>query len=396
MTSLNSSHTNKILDALLVAPVTVDIECTTKAKGNPFNQLNKLVTIQVKKSDSPPIIFTKENFNESINSLSSASVVIGFNLKFDLHWLRRELGYEAKCVWDCQLAEFILSGQTWKYPDLNTTLLNYGFEPKIDKVKEYWDQGYDTDEIPIEILHEYGAYDVEGTYNVFLKQVQRFKEGDPRLFKLFRLHCNDLLVLEEMEFNGIVYDEEASLKASQDYQAQLNHLEAKIHAFVPNVPCFNIDSRDHVSCLLYGGTITDEVRVPIGVYKTGQKVGQPRYKIMKPTYDLPRIVEPLKNSELKKEGYFSTEESTLLSLKPNKSVKSLITWLLERVKIVKLKSTYLEGLPKTIKDHGWLPNMLHSTLNQCVATTGRLSSVRPNQQNFLKEAKKFCITRYKS
>jgi DNA polymerase-1 len=117
---------------------------------------------------------------------------------------------------------------------------------------------------------------------------------------------------------------------------------------------------------------------------------------MKPTYDLPRIVEPLKNSELKKEGYFSTEESTLLSLKPNKSVKSLITWLLERVKIVKLKSTYLEGLPKTIKDHGWLPNMLHSTLNQCVATTGRLSSVRPNQQNLPKEAKKFCITRYKS
>ncbi|MFK5173611.1 DNA polymerase [Propionibacterium freudenreichii] len=61
---------------------------------------------------------------------------------------------------------------------------------------------------------------------------------------------------------------------------------------------------------------------------------------------------------------------------------------------MKLKSTYLEGLPKTIATHGWEPNMLYSNLNQCMAITGRLTSTKPNQQNLPKEAKKFCISRY--
>ena len=105
-------------------------------------------------------------------------------------------------------------------------------------------------------------------------------------------------------------------------------------------------------------------------------------------------MQPLKGSELKKEGYFATDEPTLLSLKPNATTKKLIAWLLDRSKLMKLKSTYLEGLPKTIAEMGWTPSMLYSNLNQCVATTGRLSSTKPNQQNFPKEAKRFCVTRY--
>ena len=52
------------------------------------------------------------------------------------------------------------------------------------------------------------------------------------------------------------------------------------------------------------------------------------------------------------------------------------------------------ALPNVINKHNWLPNMLHSNLNQCVAATGRLSSTKPNQQNLPKEAKLYCISRY--
>ena len=375
-------------------PVVCDVETTTAAKGNCFNYNNRLVTIQLKCGDSPPIILTKENFNESVAILAAASVVIGFNLKFDLHWLQRELGFKAQCVWCCQLAEFIFSSQSWKYPDLNTTLLNYGFEPKLDVVKtEYWDKGIDTDEIPFDILAEYGAYDVEGTWNVFKKQVERFKTDKVNQFRLFRLHCNDLVVLQEMEFNGIVYDEASSKRRSQELLKQINHLEGQLNTFFDNTP-INFDSGYHVSSILYGGSISQDTRIPVGVYKTGEKIGQPRYKIIVNEFKYERLVEPLKGSELKKEGYFSTDEPTLLSLKADKNVKTVIKWLLERGKIIKLRSTYLDGLPNTIEKMGWNPDMLHSNLNQCVASTGRLSSTKPNQQNLPKEAKQFCVSRF--
>ena len=375
-------------------PVVCDVETTTAAKGNCFNYNNRLVTIQLKCGDSPPIILTKENFNESVAILAAASVVIGFNLKFDLHWLQRELGFRAQCVWCCQLAEFIFSSQSWKYPDLNTTLLNYGFEPKLDVVKtEYWDKGIDTDEIPFDILAEYGAYDVEGTWNVFKKQVERFKTDKVNQFRLFRLHCNDLVVLQEMEFNGIVYDEASSKRRSQELLKQINHLEGQLNTFFDNTP-INFDSGYHVSSILYGGSISQDTRIPVGVYKTGEKIGQPRYKIIVNEFKYERLVEPLKGSELKKEGYFSTDEPTLLSLKADKNVKTVIKWLLERGKIIKLRSTYLDGLPNTIEKMGWNPDMLHSNLNQCVASTGRLSSTKPNQQNLPKEAKQFCVSRF--
>lgn len=384
----------QILEKLLKNVVTVDVETTTTAKGSPFNAANKLVTIQYKVGRSDPVVLKPEEFHLVLPVLESASVIVGTNLKFDLHWLQRELSYKATTVWDCQLAEFLFSNQQWKYPDLATMCDNYNVTRKLDVVKtEYWEKGIDTDCIPFEILAEYGAGDVQSTYEVFMQQVSMFNTEHQGKFRLFRLHCNDLLVLQEMEHNGIAYDEQSSLSQSESLDKQISLLEGKIKAYVGNYPV-NLDSREHISCILYGGTITEDVRVPIGVFKTGAKIGQPRFKVIENKYDLPRLIEPLKNSEMKKEGVYSTDESTLLSLKGSSAVKKLIGWLLERSKIMKLKSTYLEGLPKTIKEQGWNPNMLHSQLNQCMAATGRLTSTKPNQQNLPKEAKRHCVSRF--
>lgn len=348
----------------------------------------------MKQGNAPAVVLFAEQFHEALPILKQASCVIAFNAKFDLGWIRRELGYVPPVVWDCQLAEFLFSGQTQKYPSLQQACEKYGFEGKIDIVKtEYWAKDIDTDAIPREVLAEYGAQDTNVTWDVFQKQVQLFSTEEQLKFKLFRLQCNDLIVLQEMENNGIQYDTEGSLRTADDLERQVQELERKLYEFTSGVPV-NFDSRDHVSCLLYGGTITEDVRLPIGVYKTGAKAGQPRYKINTVSHQLPRLVTPLKGSELKKDGYFGTDESTLLSLKTNKTSKTVIQWLLERSKIMKLKSTYLLGLPKTIDEMGWKYGMLHSNLNQCVAATGRLSSTKPNQQNLPKEAKRFCVSRY--
>lgn len=385
---------SKIIQKLTERVVTYDVETTTTAKGSPFNELNKLVMIQYKINDDAPVVLLPDEFHKVKPVLESASLVVGTNLKFDLHWLQRELGIKVKCVWDLQIAEFLFSNQQWKYPDLATMCDNYNVTRKLDVVKtEYWEKGIDTDMIPIEVLAEYGAGDVQSTYEVFQKQLAKFQTTHQGMFRLFRLQCNDLIVLQDMEFNGIVYDEQASLNAASDLDKQISNLEGKIKAYVGNYP-LNLDSREHISVLLYGGKIIKDVRVPIGVYKTGNKAGQPRYKIVQQEYIFPRLVEPLKNSEMKKEGIFSTDESTLKTLKASAAVKKLIGWLLERSKIMKLKSTYLEGLPKTIKEQGWQPNTLHPSFNQCLATTGRLSSSKPNAQNLNPAAKKHCVSRF--
>jgi len=380
------------LNLLLTKPGTLDVETTTFQKGNAHALRNNLVTVQSKVAAEPAKVFFEEEFKYALLDALDASCIVGFNLKFDLAWLRRVFGFNASVVWDCQLAEFILSGQSWKYPSLEETAVKYNLGHKQDKVKEYWEAGVDTDQIPREVLAEYGAQDVDLTYAIMLKQVEQFKEK-PQMFRLFRLHCNDLLCLLEMEHNGILYDVNASLIKSEELTKQIDGIESTLMEFTNGIP-INFDSRDDMSIFLYGGTIKTETRIPCGVYKSGAKVGDVRYKILRNEYQIERKLEPPKGSELKKEGYFSTDEATLLSVKANKVGKFLISKILERSKLCKLRSTYLSGLPKLIKEMDWPDGFLFSNLNQCVATTGRLSSTKPNQQNLPPEAKMFCVSRY--
>lgn len=388
------SQIGTTLTRILENPIVLDVETSTNNKGNPFDLTNQLVTVQIKQGADPPQVFFKEDFDKVIPILDKASCIIAFNSKFDLNWMQRRFGWKCKTVWCCQLAEFIFSAQRWRYPSLDGTCDKYGLDHKIDIVKtEYWEKGIDTPDIPREILAEYGAYDVELTWQVFKKQVDRFRTTNAFQFNLFRLHCNDLLVLQEMEFNGLKYDCENSLKQAGDLDTKVNNIESKLNEiFTTNI--VNYSSNDHISSLLYGGTIKEEKRIPIGVYKTGAKTGQTRYKKLEILHNFDRIVEPLKNTELKKEGYYSTEESVLLSLKTNKLSKKIVTLLLDRAKIVKLQSTYLRGLPNLNVKMNWEQDYLFPTYNQCVTRTGRLSSVKPNGQNIPSESKQYCVSRY--
>ncbi|UOF80630.1 DNA polymerase [Caudoviricetes sp.] len=379
----------------------LDVETTTSNKGNPFDQTNKCVCVGVKwkmadgNSWKPVILY--DDFSSLQEIINRASLVVGFNIKFDLHWLRK-IGIDISNVrvWDCQLAEFILNNQKTPYPSLDDAAIKYGFPKKLDVVKtEYWDKGIDTDKIPKNILSEYLSQDLILTQQVFEKQWEIFKT-DKRL-PLFKLQCLDLLVLEEMEYNGILFNTEEALKKAATIEKELDGIYKDISISIGGIP-INLSSNDHVSALLYGGHITEDIRIPVGVYKSGEKIGQVRNKILTKEYILPRIVEPLEGTEVKKSTpenpYWEVNETTLRSLKVTKEAKKIITLLDNYGKLEKLRGTYLEGYAKLIDKMNWPKNMLYGTLNQCVAITGRLSSSKPNLQNADPATKVFMETQY--
>lgn len=364
-----------------------DVETTIKNKGNPYNKDNRVCYWGYLSRNGPEIWTVPP-----ITDLES-SLVIGFNLKFDLTWAKRYDILLPVDIWDCQLAHFLLTGQAESYPSLNGVCEFYGLEHKLSIIEEeYWSKGIDTPDIPQEIMKEYLTQDLRLTYQVYQKQSEDFK-SNPQLYKLFKLQCEDLLTLIEMEWNGLVVDVASCKEKEKECEEQIKRIDAELLEFTGEAPV-NWDSNDHCSAVLYGGTIVYEDRVPIGVYKSGAKEGQTRYKKIKYEYQFPRLVDPPKGSELQKEGYFSTDEDTLRSCGGSRKVKKLIDNLLTRSKLEKLRGTYYKGIPARIVESNSFDGTLHGQFNQCVARTGRLSSSKPNLQNFPPEMNKLMVSRY--
>lgn len=212
-----------------------------------------------------------------------------------------------------------------------------------------------------------------------------------------------------MERNGIYFNTEEAMKHAEDIKTRQLEMLREFHNIVSN-DIVSITSNDHISIVLYGGIIVEDLRIPIGYYKSGAKTGQLRYQVMKQVHHFPRLIEPLANTETAKsqkrmdEGketghtLWEVNEPVLRSLKPKgeykKKAERLLSIILEYGKLDKLRGTYLEGYTNLIEEMHWGHNMLHPSYNQCTVTTGRLSSSKPNGQNMNPSAKKYCISRY--
>ena len=365
----------------------LDVETTIYENGNPFSRRNKLCLVGL----GDYIGMDKDKIQQGIDS---CDLIIGFNIKFDLHWIKRYgISFEGKRVWDCQLADFILTGQSNPYPSLNSVAAKYGLGCKHDVVStDYWEKGVDTSEVPEELLRDYLRQDLLLTERVYHNQLTQFQDN-PQLYKLFKLHCLDLLVLQDMEYNGMLFDcKEAAILADKEEQ-RTNEIEQELKNGYENIP-INFASRDHLSAYLFGGTITEEIPQLIGIYKTGARKGEAKYKKVEFKHELPRLVTPPKGSELKKEGFFSTDENTLKSISCNRMGRRRLDLILERAKSAKITGTYYQGIPKLIDKMDWPKDTVHGQFNQCVAATGRLSSSRPNLQNFAGEVDKLLRSRY--
>lgn len=378
----------------------LDVETTISNKGNPFDQTNKLVVVGLRLNGYNVLEYYPDK--ESLKKIQyqiDNRLLVGFNLKFDLHWLRR-IGIDISKikVWDCQLAEFILSYQQNKYPSLDGAAEKYRFPKKLDIVKtEFWDKQIDTDKIPRNILSDYLTQDLVLTEQVYLKQLEQFKSNG--LMPLFRLQCADLLVLQEMEYNGIYFDVEKARKHAGEIHIELNEITKELSKYT-NGLTINFNSNDHVSALLYGGTIGVDDKIPIGVYKSGVRQGQVKYKNIVKEYPLPRLVEPLKGTETKKsiEGkeYWEVNETVLRKLKLSKQAKVVVDLLNKYSELEKLRGTYLNGYSDLIDTMNWPARTLHSNFNMCVAVTGRLSSSHPNMQNCDPKTKIYMETTYEN
>lgn len=379
--------------------LTLDVETTISNKGNPFDKDNKLVYVGLLGHGLYPIEYGDEPYQESLNKIQSiiddSDVLVGFNIKFDLHWLSRYgIKFADKKIWDCQLTQFMLEGQATPYPSLNRVCEHYGFEQKLDVVKEeYWANGIDTTEVPEDILRDYLLQDLKLTEKVMFKQNELLSQ-DTLLKRLVSLHNQDLLGLQEMEYNGLLFNQQWSETLGNELDEQISKLDNRLYSY-HNLFSFNPNSNDHISSLLYGGSISYRVQVDDGFYKTGDKKGQPKLRWDKREQSFEPLVKPLKGTEMKKEGYFSTDEKTLRSLKGRKKAKEVIDILLTRSELNKRMTTYYQGLPNLINEMNWEYGTIYGQLNQCVARTGRLSSSKPNLQNFDGEIKGLFFSRYK-
>ncbi|CAB4132948.1 DNA-directed DNA polymerase, family A, palm domain containing protein [uncultured Caudovirales phage] len=367
----------------------LDVETTTHNKGHPYDARNKLVCWSYA-TDTYSGTWSANDLHLIEPMLAAETLVVGFNFKFDLHWLIKSGVYQLrdKHIWDVQIAEFILSHQTNRFPSLNETCERYEFESKLDIVKtEYWDKGINTDQIPWHILEKYATKDAELTLACY--HAQR-KLMTPAQVRLCHLMCQDMKILQEMEAHGIPFDEQLCEQRAMEVDDKISTLKGKLSAIYSTVP-INFASNDHLSAFLYGGTVKEEAKEHIGYFKTGAKAGQPKYKNIVIEHKLPRLYEPLKGSAMAKEGNFATDEGTLRKLKGNKNIVNMI---LELSKLEKLNGTYYNGLVKLRKEMNWEQGMLQGNFNQTTAQTGRLSSSKPNLQNFASELQDIFISKY--
>ncbi len=379
--------------------LTLDVETTISNKGNAFDQTNKLMYVGLSGKKVYDIEYSVDPYKELLKDIqiavNDADVLVGFNIKFDLHWLQRYgIVFKDKRIWDCQLVQFILDNQANPYPSLNRVAEYYELGTKLDEVKEnYWKNNIDTDKIPKEILEEYLIQDVELTEKIMYKQMEELDKR-PELKRLVSLHNQDLMVLQEMEYNGLNIEYDWSNTLGHELEEQISKLNNKLHNY-HKYDDFNPNSVDHLSAFLYGGAIKSRRQIPAGTYKTGPKKDQPKFKWEDYTIPMERRVPPIAGTELSKEGLYSTDEKTLKSLKGTKEAQEILNILLTRATLEKRMSTYYYGLTKLTDQMNWTKGKIHGQLNQCVAKTGRLSSSKPNLQNFDGEIKTLFTSKFK-
>jgi DNA polymerase I-like protein with 3'-5' exonuclease and polymerase domains len=399
----------------------LDVESTIKANGNPFHVDNRLCLVGLYDgSDSTiyDIEYSCNPYSEKLKEIKArieeADLLVGFNIKFDLHWIRRYINdISFPAVWDCQLGEFILSRQTSPYPSLDQACGVRGLGSKRDVVAlEYWANGIDTDKVPEAVLTDYLRQDLFLTGKLYLEQEKVLRSS-----ALFKLHCSDLKCLQEMEFNGMLYDKEQSLVQGEIYDSKIKLLDRELELLCP-VDGINFSSSAHISSVLYGGIVRLPSIVPTsrilkdGTEKRGTKQGFTEV-------EFPRLVKPLpgtetlptskfksegdlayENSKRLREGKlpyirtYSVDKGVLKSLKATGKAKDIIDILLRRSEMEKLQSTYFRGIPEIMEEQGWQNGILHGQFNQCVARTGRLSSSKPNLQNQSGEVKYLFRSRF--
>jgi hypothetical protein len=418
----DNAHSSQFDSDTMDSILFLDGETSIYNKGNPFDPRNFLVSyVTIFHNKCSFNYYTDAGFKQCIkHQLSSCDVICGFNIKFDIHWFRN-LGIVVPAhvkIWDLQLAEFILSGQSLPYDSLDAACGRYGLPRKPDVVKSYWDRGISTEHIPIPILQEYNIHDVES--NVALYHFQQALLDDKQK-ALVLLEGDDLRTLQAAEYAGIKLNADGARELVVEQSNKLSELKQSLSKYLPDgIPSsgdrdgsrslFNWGSGDHLSAFLYGGDITFDYAISSeAVYQSGAKKGQAytRNQWQNVVVRFPQRFKPLEGTAVAKSinpetdkpytdrtVFYQTDAPTLQQLKAkDKESKEILTTLHTLAKEEQIGNMAQSLLKKSAEMH-WEDNLIHPNFNQNVVVTGRLSSSAPNMQNQPPEIDRLLISRY--
>lgn len=312
-------------------------------------------------TDEPPLDY-----------IYSHKVLIGHNIKFDLHFLRmldedRFTDWLANggTVYDTQIVEYMLSGQSMIYPELDVLSAKYGGTLKDERVTAMFKAGMSAADVPDELLVPYQKADVMNTELVYIWQREQANE---QFWRLVKVQMDFLLFLQTCEFNGMAVDEAANERIINELREQIQQLNHDIR-YIAGFD-LNPDSPRHLAAWVYGGTVVVRSRVPVGVYKTGARKGQEKMGWVEETIRCKGITR--KRPKKTPAGNIITDEATLKQFESD----VVIGKLMETKKLSKRLSTYHLKIQECA-----IEGIVHGNLNQCATVTGRISSNDPNMQN---------------
>lgn len=381
----------------------IDCETTIKNRGegaigdmpaSPYHPYNRIHLLGERQAGKNCIYNGGGTPNFIITAQYENVLLIGHNIAFDLKYLKKTFPITWPAVinniyiWDTQQVAYLLSGQSWMYPSLDDCCKEIGFELKDEKIKEYWENGVDTELIPNSELVPYLEHDLEATEAVFRYQYDLVSR-DRKLFNLVKVKMDDILATVEMEDNGMEFDlvKAQRLAENNDFSISLNEYSAKRlvrEHFVKGFE-FNPLSNEHVSLAMFGGKYT--VREVVNVldtsgnpqsYKTGARKGQIKTKMTDVEYSTKGfgLTPPARLSPDRK-GNYSVAEDVLKEFDSLPFVHNI----LKVRELTKENETYYRGYSKLV----WPDRKIHGSIGHVGTRTGRNNHSKPNLGNVVRE-----------
>ena len=265
------------------------------------------------------------------------SLKVGQNIKYDMIVLQN-YGVEVKgALFDTMIAHYVLQPELRHGMDyLAEIYLHYQTIPIDELIGPKGKNQKNMRDLAPEEVYRYACEDADVTLKLKKVLEKELKENDAEAL-FYEIEIPLVPVLVTIERNGVLLDTEALKASSAHFSAQLENIEKEIYALAGET--FNIASPKQVGEVLF---------------------------------DKLKIVEKAKKT---KTGQYVTSEEVLESLRHKHPV---VEKILEHRGLKKLLGTYIDALPQLINPR---TGRVHTSFNQTVTATGRLSSSNPNLQN---------------
>lgn len=260
---------------------------------------------------------------------------LGQNLKYDYNVFKNHGIKLQGIVFDTMLESYVLNSSANRH-DMDSLSLKYlGYKTiSYEEVAGKGAKQLGFDQIPVAKAAPYAAEDADITLKLHQKLYPMLDERLKSVLSEIELPL--ITVLADMEYHGVLIDPAVLAEHGERLKERMQVLEQEAFALAGKP--FNLNSPKQLQEILF-----DEQKLPV-LAKT--PTGQP-----------------------------STAESVLQDLAYEYRLPAVI---LEYRSLSKLVSTYIDALPKRILEHTL---RVHTSYNQAVAATGRLSSSEPNLQN---------------